>query len=316
MLRRTFVRATAALAPSFIAASAPASPQPEELTPIHFGTTMSDDLRPFLYAQSTGMFKQAGLNVILQLGNSGAVIAQAVVAGALDIGKGTINALILAHAHGIPVVLIAPGMIYRKDAPTSGVVVAPNSPVHSARDLAGKVVACSALGGIAYLGLRALVDAQGADSSTVRWLELPGSAVSEAIQQGRVDAGVTEEPYLTEDIRAGKVRLLLDMLDGYPRPVLEAVYFASRAYAASHHDTIARFAKVIAEAARYSNAHEAETVPLFVNASGMDPRLANQMHHTYSALTFDPAQIQPIIDVAAKYKVIPAAFDAREMLAP
>ena len=39
------------------------------------------------------------------------------------------------------------------------------------------------------------------------------------------------------------------------------------------------------------------------------------MGHTYTALSFDPAQIQPVIDMAAKYAVIPKAFPARDMLA-
>jgi len=315
MFRVTFIRTTAALAPAFAASSRWSPAQSDTLTTIRFTSSPSDDLRPILYAQSTGMFKRAGLDVVMQLTNSGAVVAQAVVGGAMDIGKGTITSVIAAHARGIPIVLITPSMIYRKEAPTSGVVVALNSPLRTARDLVGKVVACSSLGGIAYLGLRALVDAQGGDSSLVRFVELPGSAVPLAVQQGRVDAGVTEEPYMTEEIRAGKVRLLVNMLDGYSRPVLESVFFATRDYVAAHRDAVARFAKVVQDAARYTNTHEAETVPLFIALSGMDPRLANQMHHTFTPVSFDASQIQPVINEAARYKAIPNAFDARELIA-
>jgi NitT/TauT family transport system substrate-binding protein len=316
VLRKTFVRASTLLAPLFAMSPGISLGQSTQLTTIRFTSAAGDDLRPVLYAQSAGLFKRAGLDVTIQLANSGATVAQAIVGGAMDIGKGTITSIIAAHARGIPIVLITPSMIYRKDSPTSGVVVAANSALRTARDLQGKVVACSALGGIAYLGLRAMVDQQGGDSELVKFIEMPGAAVPVAVEQGRVDAGVTEEPYLTESIRGGKVRLLLDMLDGYPRPVLEAVFFATRDYVTQHHEDVRRFTQAVAEAARYTDTHEAETVPLFVALSGMDPRLAQQMHHTYTPLTFDASEIQPVIDLAAKYKTIPKAFDARELLAP
>jgi hypothetical protein len=34
----------------------------------------------------------------------------------------------------------------------------------------------------------------------------------------------------------------------------------------------------------------------------------------YAAL--DPKYVQPVIDILAKYKAIPAAFDAKEIIAP
>jgi NitT/TauT family transport system substrate-binding protein len=316
VLRKTFLRASASLAPLFVVCGGTSFGQSPPVTTIRFTSAAGDDLRPILYAQSAGLFKRAGLNVTIQLANSGATVAQAIVGGAMDIGKGTITSIIAAHARGIPVVLITPSMMYRKDAPTSGLVVGTSSALRTARDLQGKVIACSALGGIAYLGLRAMVDDQGGDSELIKFIELPGGAVPLAVEQGRVDAGVTEEPYLTESIRSGKVRLLLDMLDGYPHPVLEAVFFATRDYVAQHHEAVRLFTQVVADAARYTNTHEAETVPLFVALSGMDPRLASQMHHTYTPPSFDASEIQPVIDLAAKYKTIPKAFDARELIAP
>jgi ABC-type nitrate/sulfonate/bicarbonate transport system substrate-binding protein len=151
MLRRAFLR-TATLAP-LIAASAAAPAWSDSLNPIRLTSTAGDDLRPVLYAQSTGLFKRAGLDLSLQIASSGSVAAQAVVAGSMDIAKASITALIEAYARGIPVVLVAPSMIYRKDSLSSGIVVAPKSPLRTARDLAGKVIATSGLGAVGDLGL-------------------------------------------------------------------------------------------------------------------------------------------------------------------
>jgi len=37
------------------------------------------------------------------------------------------------------------------------------------------------------------------------------------------------------------------------------------------------------------------------------------MHHALIGVSFEPAQVQPVVDVTAKYGVIPHGFDAREM---
>ena len=314
MHRRAFLRATATLAPLIGVASAVAPAWPDTLTPIRLTSTAGDDLRPVLYAQSTGLFTRAGLDLSLQIAGSGSIAAQAVVAGSMDIAKASITALIEAYARGIAVELVAPSMIYRKDALSSCIIVAPKSPLRTARDLAGKVIATSGLGAVGDLGLRALVDAQGGDSSTIHWIEMPASSVNLAVAQGRADAGIAQDPFMTEDIAAGKVRFLLDMLSGYPRPILVSVFFAMRSYAAKNGDVLGRFSGVVRDAARYTDAHQAQTVPLFVAISGMDPKVAMQMHHSYTPLSFDPSQIQPVIDLAARYAVIPKAFDARELL--
>jgi NitT/TauT family transport system substrate-binding protein len=195
------------------------------------------------------------------------------------------------------------------------VMILANSPLKSALDLQGKVVACTAIGDIGYLGLRAMVDELGGDSSTVRFIELPTTTLGATLEQGRVDAGVTNEPYMSKDLGTGKFRMLTDMLNGYgPRPILESAFFSTRDYVAKNRDAMTRFAKVMAQASAYANTHIPETLPLMVSFSGMDAHAAAIMHKTYTALSFDPAQIQPVIDVAAKYKIIPKAFSARDML--
>ncbi len=73
MIRRNFLAAAAA----FTAMPAQAFAQAEPPAMIRFAAQAGDDLRPVLYALSTGMFKQAGLDVVMQTGN-GSTTAQAV----------------------------------------------------------------------------------------------------------------------------------------------------------------------------------------------------------------------------------------------
>ena len=121
---------------------------------------------------------------------------------------------------------------------------------------------------------------------------------------------------MMEDVRAGKLRYFVDELTGYSRPILEVVYFCTRDYATKNRDAIARFQKVMLRAAAYANTHVAETVPLLLPSTKMDPKVAPEMRHGYTATTFDPGAIQPVIDLMVKYKNIPKGFDARKLFRP
>ena len=307
-------RAALAVAALFVASTGTLPAQQPAVTTIRFTSTGSDDMRPILYAQSAGLFQKAGLDVEINKAASGATVAQAVVGGAMDVGKSSLVSLITGYARGIPFVLIAPSAIHQKDDANDGILIAANSPLKSVLDLQGKVVACTAIGDIGYLGTRAMIDSLGGDSSTVKWVEIPTTALGPAIEQGRVEAGITIEPYMSGALATGKFRILADMLNGYSKPILESAYFARKDWVDAHRDAVARFAKVLAQASEYANTHVNETVPLLVSFTGMDPATATKMHKTFTALTFDPAAIQPVIDTAAKYQFIPKAFPARDML--
>jgi NitT/TauT family transport system substrate-binding protein len=308
-------RAIAALAILILASAGSAPAQtPAALTTIRLISSPSDDLRPILYAQQAGLFARAGLTVTIERSRSGALAAQAILAGSMDIGKSSLSSLIAAYSRGIPFVLIAPSAIHRAADPNAGVLVAAASPIRSPLELQGKIVACTAIGDIGYLGLRAMIDARGGDSSTVKWVEIPTSTVAAAIEQGRVDAGLTTEPFMTKDLKGGKVRYLVDMLSGYPHPILESAFYTTRDYVAKNRETVARFTRVVLQAAAYSNTHEAETVALYATFAGLTPDTAAQMHRTFTATTFDAQQVQPVIDFAAKYGIIPKTIDARDMI--
>jgi NitT/TauT family transport system substrate-binding protein len=311
---RGLVSRLAAIAAAFVFMSAAAGAQTAAPTTIRFITSPSEDLLPFWYAQSKDMFRAVGLNIIVTKSPSGAISTQGVIGGVADMGRASLSSLIAAHVRGIPFVLVAPSAIHRHaTSVNSAILVATNSQLKTPLDLQGKTISCTAIGDIGYLGLRAMIDAQGGDSSTIKWVEIPISAVAAALEQGRVDASVTAEPYMSRDLAGGKVRMLVDMLDGYPGEILEGAYFSTREFAAANTDALARFANVMRQASIYTNAHGNELISLLVANTGMEPEVAARMKRALNGINFDPSQVQPVIDIAAKYKVLPRAFDAREM---
>jgi NitT/TauT family transport system substrate-binding protein len=309
--RKSLIAGAAALAATSHIAAAQ-----DKLSTVRFATSLADDLRPLLYAQSAGLFRNAGIEVTLIPTASGATVAQSIVGGAADIGKASVSSIIAAYARKLPFYLVAPGLFHRKEELTAGICVAAASPLKTVLDLQGKTVSSTGVGSIASLGLRSLIDNAGGDSSTLKWVELPFAAVGPALEAGRVDAGIMGEPAMTTGIKAGKIRFFVDELAGYSRPILEVVSFSTRDYAQKNRDLVARFGKALQAGAAYANTHVAETVPLLLPLTKMDPKLAMEIRHGFTATTFDPGALQPVIDLMVKYKEIPNSFDARELLAP
>ena len=81
-------------------------------------------------------------------------------------------------------------------------------------------------------------------------------------------------------------------------------------------DIVNGFAAGLMEAARYTNAHEAETIPLVASFSGQDPvQLARGLRST-TAESVTMAELQAPLDFAYKWGIITQRFDLSGLLAP
>jgi ABC-type nitrate/sulfonate/bicarbonate transport system substrate-binding protein len=123
------------------------------------------------------------------------------------------------------------------------------------------------------------------------------------------------EPYVTQNVKSGKARLLAITLQAIAPQWLIAVYMSTLDFVAKNRDVVLRFQKAMAQSAIYCNAHRAETVPMMAQYTGLDPAILSQITRAYAPPTLDARDMQPIINVAARYKLIEKAFDARELIA-
>lgn len=101
-----------------------------------------------------------------------ALYTNGIVAGAADIGFANLASIAFAYSKGIPITVVAPGSVYDRKAVTSALLVAKTSPIQSARDLNGKIVAAAGLGTITEFATRAWVDKNGGDAKTIRFIEM------------------------------------------------------------------------------------------------------------------------------------------------
>ena len=318
MSETTFPRVRRALFLSAAAAAvaAPRWAQAQALTKLNIGSTASGDILTALWAEQGGIFQKYGLDADIQRLNNSSAVAAAVLGGSLDLGRASLFSLVIAHAKGLPIVLEAPSALYKASAPDAALVVATDSPIHSARDLNGKLLASASLGDLFSTMNAAWIDANGGDSRTVKYVELPGSATAIAIVAGRVDAGMLANPALSEAVRSGKCRVL-----GHPEDVIGKVsmataYFCSADFAAKNAALLTRFRKALDESAAYAIAHQSELAPVVAKFSGVDPQMVAPIQLGRASDLLDPRLTQPTIDVCAKYNAIPKTFPVREMIDP
>jgi NitT/TauT family transport system substrate-binding protein len=308
--RRAFLTAGAAvtLFPSRVRA--------QGLTKIRIAASADGSVIGALYGAQSGIFQKYGLDVQVTRSSSGSAISAAVIGGSLELGKASLFGIIEGHVHGIPLVLQSGASVFDSANPTAGFLVAKNSPIRTGSDLNGKIIAVSSLGDLFAVASWAWIDQHGGDWHSVKLAELPASAAADAIAAGRVDAATLAVPTMSDAVASGKCRLLGDSCGAVAKQFFSTTYFSTAEYAAKNADALARFRKGLAESTAYAVAHWNDMIPLLSKYTGIEPGViaATQRDKLQSAL--DPALIQPLIDAAVKYKVIPARFLARELIDP
>jgi ABC-type nitrate/sulfonate/bicarbonate transport system substrate-binding protein len=312
------MKRSAVLAAAAASAVFPRGARAQGLTKVRVSGSPDNDIVGTLWGVQSGVFRKLGLDVEVTVANSGGVISAAVLGGALEIGKSSILGLLTAHAKGVGFVIEAPASLYNTDAPTSALVVAKGSRIRTGADLDGKTISVPSLGDLYQLAISSWMDQRGGDSRTVKFLELPHRAAAESIAVGRVDAANLAEPILSDALHGGKVQVIGHAQDGIAKHFIVTSYFCSADYAAKNADVLARFRKGLFEAAAYANANRAEMVPLLAKYSGIDAKIVAQMTPTTVGVAgqLDPRLIQPMIDVAVKYKALAASFPAKDVIDP
>lgn len=121
------------------------------------------------------------------------------------------------------------------------------------------------------------------------------------------------EPQLTAALDTGKIRVLAPTMSAISDRFAATVYFAHADWAAKHPEAVRTFARVTYEAAAYTNGHPAQTAPLIARMTKIPIEIMHKIARAPGATSSDPALIQPVIDLAARYKNLPRAFPAREM---
>ena len=99
-----------------------------------------------------------------------------------------------------------------------------------------------------------------------------------------------------------------------PRCRFHTVWFTTRDWSARHADQARAFARTIAQAAIYTNSHQAETAPLMAQATNVELGVIQHMQRVANGIALVPSQLQPIINAASKYGLLRASFPAIDVI--
>jgi NitT/TauT family transport system substrate-binding protein len=308
LARSTFLAGAAALAALPRAARA-ASGAPAV---VRAGTIPADVSAVVTYADDLGYFRNTGLDVQIQIMQSGPVIAPAVLGGSLDVGAANVGSLAGARERGLPLRIFAPASEVSAATLSDVLMVKDDSPIHTGADMNGKTVGIVAMKTLQHACVLAWIDKHGGDSKTVKFVEVPFPEMIGALDAGRVDIAIPSEPFTTQG-RAGN-RVLGSCYEVFPKPVLLFGFFATDAWLAANGDVATRFSAAIKAAAIWANAHPLASATLLTRFTKVDPAIAARMNRATYATAIDPAMIQPPIDLMVRYGMLPKTIAANDVI--
>jgi NitT/TauT family transport system substrate-binding protein len=216
-------------------------------------------------AQRLGYFKAEGLNVTLIDEASGQSSEDEVIAGQVDAGSGAYNHAIQLQAAGknmeeVVQLGAAPGeaeLVSTKAAAT----------IHSVADLKGKNLGITELGSGTQTLTEALLAHAGIAPDQVHWVPVgAGDTFIAALQQGKIDAGMTTEPTISRVISSNMGQVLVDLrtptstqqgLGGnYPFICV----FMKNDYVNSHKAVVQKLVNAYVKTLKYIQSHTAEQI--------------------------------------------------------
>jgi NitT/TauT family transport system substrate-binding protein len=308
-------RFTGALASIATAAALPRIAEAQAMIPVKGAITpVYYDATPILYAQASGMFSKAGIDLDLGRLPTGAAVTTAVAGGSLNIGKSTFFAVVAAFAHGVPINVIAPGVIYDSRSPNGALMVLKESPIHGVGDMSGKVIAVNNLSEPTRPATELWLQKSSFPKDEVKFVEIPMSAMPAALDTHRIDIVFMTVPLIDEALASGKYRVLEPILNQIaPRWWFSAI-IANRDWAKSNHDAVKRVASVIEASAAYTNAHHVELSAQIAGLVGATETSIAHMTWPQGGTAIVAAEMQPVIDLSVKAGFIEKGFDARDMI--
>jgi NitT/TauT family transport system substrate-binding protein len=247
---------------------------------------------------------------------SGSAAAAALIGGGVDIASSNMFTAVQARAKGVPFLVVAPGGRFDPANPTSQLLVPIDSTIKSGKDLEGRTIAVAGLNDMSSLSVRAWVTETGGDPAKVHYLEAPMSTMLPLVQEHHVDAIFVSSPALQNAMSSGAVKRLAVPYTTIGKHFFTSVWVAMAPWVDTHRDLALKFAEIHRRATIYTNSHWNDVLPLVSSYTKIPLETLRGMRGNTGATSVVPEDIQPMIDIAAKYHVIPSAFSAKEMIMP
>jgi NitT/TauT family transport system substrate-binding protein len=229
-------------------------------------------------AQKTGILARNGLEAELiefRNGNDGIMGHRG---GSIDFVQSIPGTAMVAVERGFDLVLLTQNETAKSAGPDAGSIqVLVDSPYQKLSDLAGKKVAVSGFHSQMTVAVQTSFEKAGVDSSKIQLIELPFSAMIDALKAKQIDAIAELDPWTTQ-LKISHVgrNLSWPYIESVPEQPIGA-WYASSAFISRRRDVADRFVKSLHDAMDYLNADEARARRLVAEFTGLDPKLTDSM---------------------------------------
>lgn len=253
-----------------------------------------------------GFFEEEGIKLEFAEAGSGPASVSAVVGGTANFGLAANVALVLARANNIPIAAAAVAAGTGDDPAKSKdqVVVEEGSPIQGFADLAGKTVAVVAVKNSPELFVRDLIDQDGGDSASTKFVELPFPEMGAALSAGRVDAIAVNEPFLSGVLAQGgrPIGSYIDEVLG--QDTAYTYWFASDKFAKASSETVAAFGRAMAKAGAFADENPDAVREVVVDKLGVDAAIAEKINLPKFGNPMDPDSIATVAELMQRYDFI------------
>ncbi|WP_405956797.1 ABC transporter substrate-binding protein [Streptomyces phaeochromogenes] len=273
----------------------------DKTTQVKVGIIPIVDVAPLYLGQKKGFFSSRGIDLKMETAQGGAAIIPGVLSGQFQFGFSNVTSLMIAQTKGVPIKSVVNGTASTGDTEKdiSGVAVKKDSPIKSAKELAGKTVAVNTLQNIGDTTVREVVRKDGGDPSKVKFVEMPFDQMPAALDGGQVDAAWVGEPALTIAKGQGARVVASPFAETDPKLTI-ATYFASTKLAQENPDLVKKFTEAVTESLKYASEHPDEarqTLTTYTKISG--EVLKNLTLPTWPA-EYDMASLEKLASLGEK----------------
>jgi NitT/TauT family transport system substrate-binding protein len=288
---------------------------PAELKKITVGVVPVADVAPLYLGIQKGFFEAEGLEVTVKNVQGAAAAVPLLLNGEMQFSYGAFQPVIAAAAANVPVVYAAGGIVRAASADEdfSAIIVKPDSPIKTIKDLEGHSLAINALRGGPDLVSRLAVEAEGADIDKVKLVEVPLPETIATLERGNVDAAYVAEPFRVQALKAGYRSIGAPSYLGSPEGSTSG-YFTVKPFVERDRATVDAFARAMHKSAEYAQANLDEVRAEIVKYTKLDAAVVAEMNLPPFSAELTVSSLEKIIGQIKTVGWIKTTPDAKSMV--
>ncbi|GAA3718683.1 hypothetical protein GCM10022224_100550 [Nonomuraea antimicrobica] len=303
----------AALLVAACGATQPAAPnQGSGTSKVNAGVIAIVDTAPIHLGKAKGFFTEQQIDLTITPVAGGAAAVSGAVSGQFQFAFANTTSLLTAKQQGLDVKVVANGVSSTGEQGNdfSAVLVKPDSPIRTAKDLAGKKISVNQLKNIGDTTVRASVRRAGGDPSGIEFVELPFPDAPAALQNGQVDAVWVVEPFVSQAISQGARPVAWNFADAAP-DLTVAMYFTTGTTDA---DLTRRFTAAMRKSLEYADAHPDEVREVLKTYTEIAPEVIAKIYLPKWPVEVNRASVQTVADLALADGILNDKIDVSALI--